>query len=136
MNLENIISVSGMPGLYRLVSTRPNGLIAEDFDTGRRTFVSIRKHQFTPLESVGIFTITDVEDMVSVMKRILKSHEQGPLPGPNESASVLSTWFRTILPDYDDDRVHVSDIKKLIKWFHFLHERGLLVIEDETEEEE
>ena len=59
MNLENIVAVSGMPGLYRMAGSRSNGLIIEDFDTGKKRFASIRKHQFTPLESVSIYTLAD-----------------------------------------------------------------------------
>ena len=67
MDLENILSVTGMPGLYRLITTRSNGIVIEDLDTGKKSFVSMRKHQFTPVESIGIYTYTDVEDIVEGM---------------------------------------------------------------------
>ena len=56
MDLKDYVAVSGLPGLFRIVTPRGNGLVVEEIDSGKRKFVSMRKHQFTPLDSVGIFT--------------------------------------------------------------------------------
>lgn len=69
MKLDNVIAVSGMPGLYRLLATRPNGLLIESFENGKRQFISGRKHQFTPLVSIGIYTYKDVESLDVVLKK-------------------------------------------------------------------
>ncbi len=57
IKLDNLVAVSGLPGLFKTAANRPNGLLIENIDTGRTKFASIRKHQFTPLETVGIYTL-------------------------------------------------------------------------------
>ncbi|MDX1476638.1 MAG: DUF5606 domain-containing protein [Saprospiraceae bacterium] len=131
MKLDNVLAVSGHPGLYRLVTTRTNGLIVEDFDSGKRNFISLRKHQFTPLESVGIYTYQDVVKLEDIFLKIKGSGD--PVPAPNASPQELHAFLREILPDYDEDRVFLSDIKKLIKWYLFLDQRSLISASDEEE---
>ena len=133
MNLENILAVTGMPGLYKLIATRNNGLIIEDFDTQKRTFISIRKHQFTPVESIGIYTYTDVVDIKDVLSKI-DALEDGR-PEASAPGHELHDYFRTVLPDYDENRVYLSDIKKLLKWHSFLKSRNLLEASVSDEEE-
>ena len=135
MKLDNIIAVSGLPGLQKLLATRNNGLLIESFETGKRQFVSVRKHQFTPLVSIGIYTYTDVAALDEVLKKIHTSQETNPLPDPNGKADDLRAWFKTIVTDHDEDRVHINDIRKVIKWYNFLmlHDPGQFT--DSTEEE-
>lgn len=133
MELDNLLSISGYSGLHKLVTTRSNGLVVEDLDTGKRSFVSLRKHQFTPLESVGIYTYTDVVDLKTVFTR-MQNHDSPP-PAGNEEASEMHNYFREILPDYDEERVFLSDIRKLVKWYGFLAERNLIATSDSDEEE-
>ncbi len=135
MNLEQILAVSRMPGLYKLVTTRNNGLVIEDMDTGRRTFVSIRKHQFTPLQSVAIYTYGDTAEISKIFQSMIAQRKDNPVPSANEAPDALHAYFRKILPDYNEDRVFVSDIKKIIKWFQFLDERNLLSDTSSDEEE-
>jgi hypothetical protein len=133
MNLENILAVTGMPGLYRLITTRNNGLIIEDFDSGKRSFISLRKHQFTPLESVGIYTYSDVVDLPEVFQKIQSS--SAALPQSAAAASDYHNFLREVLPEYDEDRVYLSDIKKLVKWYAYLDAKDLLVSTKSDEEE-
>ena len=134
MELDNILSVSGMPGLYKLVTTRSNGLIIEDFDSGKKTFISMRKHQFTPLESIGIYTYTDVAEIKHVFAKIDEHAEQ--MPDASAPGTAFHNYFREILPDYDENRVYLSDIKKLVKWYGFLKERNLLAASDTSTSDE
>src|SRR5258706_4857987 len=103
MKLDNIISVSGIPGLHRLLATRPNGLLIESFENGKRQFVSGRKHQFTPLVSIGIYTYNDVVGLYEVLKKLDETESSTPLPDPNDKAENLRSWFRTIVSDHDED---------------------------------
>ena len=130
MNLDNIVAVTGLPGLYKMAGSRPNGLIVEDFDSGKKRFASIRKHQFTPLESVSIYTLADTAPLTDVFK---KMQEHGQAPATNAAGLELQEYFEAILPDYDEDRVLVSDIRKIVKWFSFLNQRSLLIDSDEEE---
>ena len=126
MKLDNIIAVSGLPGLQKLLATRNNGLLIESFENGKRQFVSVRKHQFTPLVSIGIYTYTDVAALDEVFKKIHSTQGENPIPDPNDKADDLRAWFKTIVADHDEDRVHINDIRKVIKWYAFLvqHDPG------------
>lgn len=120
MKLDNIISVSGLPGLHKLIATRPNGLLIESFDNGKRQFVSVRKHQFTPLVSIGIYTYTDVAALDDVLMKVDTTQAENPIPDVNDKADTLRAWFKAIVADHDEDRVHINDIRKVIKWYTFL----------------
>ena len=135
MNLEDYVAVSGLPGIYKLAANRSNGLIVEDLDNAKRRFASARKHQFTPLASVGIYTITDTEELNIIFKTMLEQIDANPVVKINAPVSEIMDYFGKILPTFDRDRVYVSDIKKVIKWFTFLNDRNLLSLSDEKEEE-
>ena len=140
-NIENIVSVSGLPGLFILESSRSNGLIIKDIDNGVKQFVSVRKHQFTPLRSIAIYTYQDstpIEEIFNKMEEVKASYNIAELlKGSNTD---LSNYFRVILPEYDEDRVYASDMKKVLKWYDFLEKRdffkaGKVTTSDKSEEE-
>lgn len=135
MKLDKYIAVSGLPGIFELVSSRNNGLLVSDIDTKKTRFVSMRKHQFTPLATVAIYTFDDATELKVIFKTMLEQYDDNPPVSIKENSDKIRTYFGTILPDYDEDRVQVSDIKKVIKWFNFLHERSLLKLDDQDEEE-
>ncbi|HHH54553.1 MAG TPA: hypothetical protein ENK91_12910 [Bacteroidetes bacterium] len=134
MNLEKYIAVSGLQGIYELVNTRNNGLIIKDLDNEKTRFVSTRKHQFTPLGTVAIYTYDDATELKIIFKTMFEKSSELPIPTPKVSNEELKSYFEKILPDYDPDRVHVSDIKKVIKWYNFLTERDLLDFSSDEEE--
>jgi len=136
MNLEEYVAVSGMPGLFRLVANRNNGLVVADLDTGKSKFAPARKHQFTPLASIGIYTETDTTELSVIFTTMLKQFESNPPVPPKSSAEDIVEYFDMILPEFDRDRVNVSDIRKVIKWFNFLNERDLLSLEEKEENKE
>lgn len=136
MNLKDLIAVSGMSGVFRLAANRSNGLILEELDTGKRKFASARKHQFTPLESIAIFTTDDSEELAKVFQNMLDQYADNPPINPNSKPHELREYFADVLPNFDPDQVSTGDIKKVIKWFSFLHERGLLTQEAEGSSEE
>ncbi len=135
MKLDNIISVSGISGLHKLLATRPNGLLIESFENGKRQFVSGRTHQFTPLVSIGIYTQTDVVGLDEVLKKVHETESTVPLPDPNDKADVLRAYFKQIVPDHDEARVHINDIRKLIKWYLFLKQHAWEMVTTNEEEE-
>jgi len=134
MKLDDLVAVSGMSGVFRLAANRDNGLIIENLDTGKRKFAASRKHQFTPLASIAIFTYEDSTELKVVLRNMMNQMEENPVVKTSASSAVLHEYFRKILPDYDEDKVHTSDIKKLIKWFNFLNERKMIDMIDEEEE--
>lgn len=137
MNLEKLVSVSGLPGVFKMAANRDNGLIIEDLDSGKKRFVSARKHQFTPLESISIFTDDgDSTELKHVFENMLNQFNNTPPVHPNDKPEILHNYMATVLPNYDRDKVFTGDIKKLIKWFNFLNNRKLLSLSTETSAEE
>jgi hypothetical protein len=136
-DFDKLVAVSGLPGLYQMVANRPNGLIVEDLDEGKRRFAPSRKHQFTPLASIGIYTDDgETIELSKVFQMINAKKEEVPVAELDDGSDVLRAYFAEILPNYDRDQVYVSDIKKVIKWFTFLEERNLLPAEKEDSSEE
>ncbi len=136
MNLDKLVAVSGLSGIYRMVTNKNNGLIIEDLDSGKKRFASSRKHQFTPLESIAIYTDDDSTELAKVFSSMLDQLEDNPPVKTNGSSNDIKEYFADVLPNYDKDRFHMSDMKKVIKWFNFLNDRGVLTEEATSSEEE
>ena len=117
--------------IYKLAGNRDNGLFVQDLDSNTTKFASSNSYQFTPLASIAIYTNDDSTELSVIFKTMLEQMESNPPVKPNDSSAVLHEYFRKILPDYDNDKVHASDIKKVIKWFNFLNDRNLIDMEDE-----
>ena len=100
--LENLLAVSGMSGLYKMKTNRSNGLIVEDLDEGKSQFVSMRKHQFTPLESVAIFTFTDSVELEKVFKTMAEKESDLPVVNVNHltvnSLIISATLYLIMIP--------------------------------------
>jgi hypothetical protein len=136
MNLEKLVAISGRSGIYKMAANRQNGLIVQDLDNGKRFFAPSRKHQFTPLESISIYT-NDHEstaELKHVFDSMLAQIDRNPPVSSKSNSKEIKNYFEQILPDFDQDKVLVSDIKKLIKWFNFLNERQLLEPLSEAQE--
>ena len=137
MNLSEIVSVTGLGGLYRVAGNRSNGMIIEDLDTGKKRFASARKHQFSPLESIGIYVQNgDTLPIAKVFERMREQADDNPPPTGKQDSSVYREYFLDVLPDHDEDRVKINDIKKMCKWYGYLDQRGYLEEEEETETED
>ena len=134
VKLEELIAVSGLPGLFKMAGNRANGLIVEDLDTGKRKFVSMRKHQFSPLETIAVFTITDSVPLLDVFQKMLAMKAEMPPVSHKSNTDTLRDYFESVVPEHDPTRVYPKDIQKIIKWFHFLDERNLLQQSSDEEE--
>jgi hypothetical protein len=134
MNLKDLIAVSGISGVFKIAGNRNNGLIIEDLDTGKKKFAPSRRHQFTPLESIAIYTDDDSTELSKVFSNMMDQLEDNPPVNPNSKPEELREYFADVLPDFDRDQVSSGDIKKVIKWFIFLNERNLLSQEEEVQE--
>lgn len=137
MNLLGLLSVSGKPGLYKMIGNRPSGLVIEPLAGGPKEFASSRQHQFTPLESIAIFT-DDGESvpLKDVLKKIMEQIDDNPLPDPKSSNEQLREFMLDVLPTHDQNRVYPSDIKKLVKWYTLLEKSGKLAEEEPANDAE
>lgn len=132
MKLTEIIAVTGLPGLYRVVTERKGGLIVEHLGDGKRKFAPQRKHQFAPLESMAMYTDDgEAEPLNKLFHRMNEQAEDNPAPAPSAKKDVLFEYIADVLPNYDPDLVHVSDIKRLLKWYHFMKDNELFSDEEE-----
>jgi Domain of unknown function (DUF5606) len=134
MKLKNIISVSGEPGLFELVDSKNNGVVLRSPSTGKVKFYSMRMHQFTPLETIGIYTDTDTEELSTIFTKMKAMESTLDIPSPKDSNNKIMDYFVQIVPQYDTDRVYASDVKKVIKWYSAMKECGFLDQTDDSEE--
>jgi hypothetical protein len=128
MEYRQIVAVTGMPGLYQLVSTKNDGAFVRSLADKSIKFVSSRVHQLTPLESIEIYTYGDNVRLHEVLENI-KGNEaplSELLANKKVSGEALKQYFATVLPDFDQDRVYASDIKKVLKWYELLKQNDLL----------
>lgn len=135
MDLKGILSVSGHSGLFKHVKQARNALIVESLDTKKRMPVQITA-KISALEDIAIFT--DGEDIVlkDVFKNIYDKENGGPAINHKASGKELKAYFEEVLPEYDRDRVYVSDIKRIINWYNILQKHEMLTFEEEAAEEE
>lgn len=126
--LKGILSISGQPGLFKLVAETKNSIIVESLITGKR-MPAYSTSKISSLSDISIFTQTGEILLTDLFKKIIES---GKTISAKASANEIKAFFAEILPDYDSDRVYVSDMKKVIQWYQLLAEQNLLV---ETEEE-
>jgi hypothetical protein len=130
MNLEKYLVVAGTPGVHKVVATRSNGFIIEDRNVGRARFVPMRQSQVTPLATVGIYSYTQEDGdgtvpLADVFQKMLDRYDTLPPVSLDSQSAAFRQYFAQILPEHDQERVHINDIKKCIKWFNFMREKGI-----------
>jgi hypothetical protein len=126
IDVKNFVAVGGKSGVFKLITVRGNGIIIESYDTKVREFVAIRQHEFSPFETISLYTYDDSKSLAEVLTIMKEQFGDNPPPSEKSDSKVLRAYMTAILPNHDRERVHTSDIKKLIKWFTFLNTRNLL----------
>lgn len=135
MNLTGIIAVSGSPGLYKVVAQTRTGLLAESLADGKRLPV-YSTDKVSALEDISIYGNTDDIPLKDVLKMIKDKLAGGSLPSAKAEAKEIRSVFASCVPDYADDRVYTSDMKKVFTWYSLLDAKGLLDAEPEAAEGE
>ncbi|MFW5886393.1 MAG: DUF5606 domain-containing protein [Bacteroidota bacterium] len=133
--LKDILSISGQGGLFKYISQGRNGIIVESLVDNKRIFVPATA-KISSLEDIAVFTEGEEVPLEIVLKKIKEKQEEKPAPGPKSSNNELKSFFEEVLPEYDKDRVYVSDIKKIVNWYNILLELNLLNFEEEKKEEQ
>lgn len=131
--LKDILSISGHGGLFKFISQGRHGIIVESLETKKRMNASASA-KISALEDIAIFTDTEDKPLKDVLKLIHEKENGGEAISHKSSADELKQYFEEVLPDYDQDRVYVSDIKKVIQWYNLLHKFEMLNFEEEEEE--
>jgi hypothetical protein len=134
MEFREIIAVTGIGGLKRLVANRNDGLILSELNGENKKFYSNRQHMFSPLENIAIYTDEDTVPLLDVFIEMKNQKATNAPVDVNASNDDLRKYLGTILPNFDRERVNISDIKKLIKWFAILEDLDVFKKPAEGEE--
>ncbi|PVX47074.1 hypothetical protein C8C85_2988 [Flavobacterium sp. 103] len=128
MSLEKILSISGKPGLYVLKVQTRTGFVAESLLDGKKITVSL-KSNVSLLSEISIYTYEGEKPLAEIMQSIAKKENNGQTISHKEDNATLLSYFREVLPEYDEERVYASDVKKIVNWYNMLQEKGLLVFD-------
>lgn len=136
MEYREIVSVTGLPGLYQLLTTKSDGAIVRNVADKTTKFISARQHNVTPLESIEVYTTGDNVRLQEVFRKMQEHEGTIPLADAKTADNTgIKGYFKSIFPEFDEERVYVSDMKKMLKWYELLKATDLLHFEEETTEE-
>ena len=133
MDLSGIISISGRPGLYKVIAQGKNSIIVESLIDKKR-FPAYSTDRISALEDISIYTHEDDKPLKEILEGLYKKVEGKECPSHKEDLNTLEQYLSDVLPDYDKERVYPSDIKKLFQWYNILFKAGVLIPEEKTEE--
>ena len=133
---QTILAISGKPGLYKLVTNGKNNLIVEALDATHRRQPAFATDRITSLNDIAMFTDDEDVALTTVLDNMktLEKGQKASIDVKKASGDELREYFAKILPNFDRDRVHNSDIKKLIQWYNILIENGISDFKDESAE--
>jgi hypothetical protein len=131
MNLENIIAISGVPGLYKVIGQSSSGLIVESIETKKRQPI-YSTQKVSALEDICIYTDTEEVPLIDILISLFTNEKGKSVKVDNNDK--IKELFETILPNYDKARVYTSDIKKVLKWYNMLLDAKLVDGKKETKE--
>ncbi len=123
MEYNKIVSVTGLSGLFEILSSKSDGAVVRSLDDKSTKFVSSRQHNFSHLESTEVFTTKDNTNLVELFDAMKKSEEK--IPETTADNKALKAYFEKVYPDMDFERVYASDMKKMVKWFQILQANSI-----------
>lgn len=133
MEFRDILAISGQPGLFRYIARSTNGVIVESLLDDKRINAS-GTSKISALAEIAIYTETEEIPLWQVFEKFFKHNDGKPSIDSKSDNTLLKNTFGEILPDYDKERVHVSDMKKVIAWYNILVEAGMTDFRIEKEE--
>lgn len=135
MEYKELVAVTGLGGLFQLITTKSDGAIVRNITDKTTKFISARLHNVTPLESIEIYTTTDNVRLHEVFRKMSETESSNTPADSKSDNNTIKKYFESIFPDFDYDRVYVSDMKKMLKWYELLKTNELLPKEEEKTEE-
>ncbi len=133
LTLDKILAISQKPGLYRMLTQTRAGIVAESLIDGKKIAVNIHNN-ISVLSEIAVFTLSEDLPLREVLLKIReKENGNATSVNPKGSRDELEEYFFSVLPDYDEDRVYASDIKKILQWYNILQSKGLLSSFDNTD---
>lgn len=125
MSVEKILSISGKPGLYELKLQTRTGFVAESLLDGKKITVGLRSN-VSLLSEISVYTYDGEVRLSEVFRAIAEKEDNGPAPSHKEDNATLQAYFREALPEFDEERVYASDIKKILHWYNMLQAKGMI----------
>lgn len=135
MELRTVLSISGKPGLFKLIAHRKNGVVVESLIDGNRTSIPATAN-VSSLGDIAIYTYEEEVPLREVFKAMAEVTEGKEALSHKSSKDQLEDFFGEVLPKFDQERVYASDIKKVVQWFNILVKNDLLSLLDEEESAE
>ena len=138
MELKDLASVSGKGGLYKVVKPGKSGVLLESLDEAKTKLVANANNRLSLLDEISIYTLSKegTTPLGIVLRKIKKEFGADLGVDFNSDGAELKSFLKSVLPDYDENRVYVSDIKKLVKWYGLILQYTPEILEEKTEEEE
>lgn len=134
MSLQKILAISGKPGLFELKLQTRTGFVAESFLDGKKITVGMRSN-VSLLSEIAVYTYNEEIKLAEVFKAIATKENDGPTAiSHKDDNGVLVAYFREVLPEFDEERVYPSDIKKIINWYNMLQPKGIVSVESLSKE--
>ncbi len=128
MSFQKILAISGKPGLYELKVQTRSGFVAEALLDGKKITVGLRSN-VSLLSEIAVYTYNEEVKLIEIFKTIAAKENGEPTISHKESDDKLKSYFREILPEFDEDRVYTSDIKKIFNWYNILQPKGYVSVE-------
>ena len=125
MSIEKILAISGKPGLYALKVQTRTGFLAESLIDGKKITVGLRSN-VSLLSEISVYTYDGEVRLSEVFNAIATKEDNGPAISHKEDNAKLTEYFREVLPDFDEDSVYASDIKKILNWYNMLQANDLV----------
>ena len=129
MTLDKILAIAGKPGLFALKIQTRTGFVAESLIDGKKITVGL-KSNVSLLSEISVYTYSEEKPLTEIMRAIAVKEDNGPAISHKEDNSKLVAYFLEVLPDYDQERVYPSDIKKIVNWYNMLQAKGLVSKEE------
>jgi hypothetical protein len=134
IDLSGIVSISGQPGLFKVVSQTKFGLLVEQIGTGKK-MPAYAHQKISALADISMFSIGDDVPLNEVYMKIFTKENGGKAIDAKSDNKLLINYFKEVFPDYDQERVYTSDIKKAIQWYNILQENNLLKIKEDKKQD-
>ncbi|MDP4207758.1 MAG: DUF5606 domain-containing protein [Bacteroidota bacterium] len=134
MNFKDILAISGYGGLFRFVSQGRNGVIVEGL-TDKKRMNAAASARISALEDIAIYTEDKEIPLKEIFRRIFQKENGGQTIDPKSANDKLKKYFEEIVPDFDREKVYVSDMKKVFTWYNTLLAENMIDLEEDPQEE-
>lgn len=133
MDISSVIAIAGMPGLYKVVGQTKNGVVCESL-VDKKRIPAFNSHKISSLTDISIYTTSEDKPLKEVLQAIFdKEKGEKCLDPKSTDEKGMRDYMKSVVPDYDEERVHSSDLRKLFNWYNLLHGAGLLTAEEKEE---